>query len=251
MTKNENNYTVYMHKNKINGKVYVGITYQKTKYRWRKNGIGYKKQKFYNAIKKYGWDNFEHIILFENLTFEEACLKEQELIKKYNSNNRNYGYNHSIGGDKGSKGSHWIMSLETKQKISKRNKGKKNGMYGKKPWNYGKPLSDEHKQLLIESRKGLDPWNKGKKLSDKDKLKISISTKKAMQKSEIQEKLHKPKAIINKNNWKKVLCIETNEIFESIIQASNNKKCKDSDISRVCKGKRKTCAGYHWRYYEE
>ena len=74
----ENNYTVYMHKNKINGKVYIGITYQNVKYRWRKNGEGYKKQKFYNAIKKYGWDNFEHIILFENLTFEEACLKEQE-----------------------------------------------------------------------------------------------------------------------------------------------------------------------------
>ena len=50
MLKVKNNYTVYMHKNKINNKVYIGITYQNVKYRWRKNGEGYKKQKFYNAI---------------------------------------------------------------------------------------------------------------------------------------------------------------------------------------------------------
>ena len=140
-----------MHKNKINGKVYIGITYQNVKYRWRKNGVGYKKQKFYNAIKKYGWDNFEHIILFENLTFEESCLKEQELIKKYNSNNRKYGYNHSIGGDKNSKGSHWIMSEETKEKDRQAHLGKKNGMYGRKGTkhpNYGKPLSEETKRKM-------------------------------------------------------------------------------------------------------
>lgn len=251
MLKIENNYTVYMHKNKINGKVYVGITYQKVKYRWRKNGLGYKKQKFYNAIQKYGWDNFEHIILFENLTFKEACLKEQELIKKYNSNNRNYGYNHSIGGDKGSKGSHWIMKEETKKKISQRNKGEKNGMYNKKPWNFGKPMSEKQKQLLSERLKGHIPWNKNKKISDEDRLKVSIETKKAMQRPEVQEKLHKKKNIINKYNWKKVICIETNIIYNSIHDAERKTKCRNSDIVAVCKGKRKTCGGYHWRYYEE
>ena len=247
-------YIVYMHKNKINGKVYIGITYQNVKYRWRKNGEGYKKQKFYNAIKKYGWNNFEHIILFENLTFEEACLKEQELIKKHNSNNRKYGYNHSIGGDKSSKGSHWVMSEETKEKDRQAHLGKKNGMYGvkgKRHPSYGKKMSDEQKQLLIESRKGLIPWNKGKQLSKEHKNKVSIATKKAMQRPEVKEKLHKPKTIINKSKWKKVICIETNEIFESITLASKNKNCKSGDISRVCKGKSKICGGYHWKYYEE
>lgn len=54
---------VYMHVNKINSKVYVGITSKKPEERWQK-GQGYNSQKyFYRAIQKYGWDSFEHIIL--------------------------------------------------------------------------------------------------------------------------------------------------------------------------------------------
>ena len=63
------NYYVYMHKNKINNKVYIGITSQKLTHRWGKDGNGYKYQKlFARAINKYGWDNFEHIILKHNIT---------------------------------------------------------------------------------------------------------------------------------------------------------------------------------------
>ena len=72
-------YTVYQHKNKINGKVYIGITMQEPEKRWGVNGRNYKSSPhFYSAIQKYGWDNFEHNILYTNLTKEEACLKEQE-----------------------------------------------------------------------------------------------------------------------------------------------------------------------------
>ena len=64
------NYKVYIHRNKINGKVYIGITKQKPENRWR-NGKGYKQNiKFYRAIEKYGWNNFEHIVLVDNLTAE-------------------------------------------------------------------------------------------------------------------------------------------------------------------------------------
>ena len=52
-------YIVYQHKNKINGKVYIGITMQDPERRWR-HGEGYKSSPhFYAAIQKYGWDNFE------------------------------------------------------------------------------------------------------------------------------------------------------------------------------------------------
>lgn len=251
LDKAENNYIVYMHRNKINSKVYIGITYQKAKNRWRKNGDGYKHQKFYYAIKKYGWNNFEHIILFEKLTFEEACLKEQELIKLYNSNNRKYGYNHSIGGENGSKGSNWDMSEEAKEKDRQAHLGEKNGMFGKKPWNYGKHMTKEYKEKISKAKKGTKPWNKGKQLSDEHKEKVSISTKIAMQRPEVKEKLHKKKKINDKHTWKKVVCIETNIIYESIHEAERKTKCRNSDIVAVCKGKRKTCGGYHWRYYEE
>lgn len=93
------NYKVYKHTNLLNNKVYIGITQQNVEKRWQK-GYGYKEQiYFYNAIKKYGWDNFEHKILFENLTEKDAMEKEKELIKKYKSNNREYGYNLSKGGE--------------------------------------------------------------------------------------------------------------------------------------------------------
>lgn len=55
-------YTVYMHVSP-SGKRYIGITSQKVEKRWA-NGKGYKTQQyFYRAIKKYGWNNFQHIIV--------------------------------------------------------------------------------------------------------------------------------------------------------------------------------------------
>lgn len=92
----EGNYSVYVHINKKdNNKCYVGIS-KNPKKRWN-NGLGYKEQyKFYNAIKKYGWDSFKHIILMQNLTLEQAWQKEKEYIKKYNSIED--GYNVSEGG---------------------------------------------------------------------------------------------------------------------------------------------------------
>ena len=93
----ENNYTVYAHKFP-NGKYYIGLTRQKPYRRWN-NGLGYKFQPVYDAIKKYGWDNIEHIIVKENLSQEEGMKLEQELIKKYDSINN--GYNIGKGGDVG------------------------------------------------------------------------------------------------------------------------------------------------------
>lgn len=83
----------------MNGKIYIGITGRKPEDRWQ-NGKGYKyNTHFWNAIQKYGWDGFEHVILNNNLTKEEARLKEIEYIKLYNTTNQDKGYNLKRGGD--------------------------------------------------------------------------------------------------------------------------------------------------------
>lgn len=93
------NFSVYKH-TLPNKKIYIGITSKKPIYRWN-NGKGYKNQSlFYRAILKYGWDNIKHEILFTGLSEREACEKEIELIAKYKSNDRKFGYNISNGGGK-------------------------------------------------------------------------------------------------------------------------------------------------------
>lgn len=63
-------------------KRYIGITSQVPTQRWH-GGANYKSNNyFYKAIKKYGWDNFQHNILYTNLTKEEAYQKEKELIQR-------------------------------------------------------------------------------------------------------------------------------------------------------------------------
>lgn len=99
MEKQDKKWYVYIHTNKINNKKYIGISSEENPNRRWKNGYGYRQQVFFRAIQKYGWDNFEHEIVITNLTESEAKIKEQELIAQYNSNNPNYGYNRSKGGD--------------------------------------------------------------------------------------------------------------------------------------------------------
>lgn len=91
-------FSIYLHR-APNGKVYVGITRQNAERRWQ-SGKGYITQKlFYRAITKYGWESFTHEILESGLTEAEACEKEQFYIKKYNSNDPQFGYNATQGGD--------------------------------------------------------------------------------------------------------------------------------------------------------
>jgi hypothetical protein len=96
----EEQWTVYKHQNKINNKVYVGITSQNPSMRW-KNGWGYydHNKYFFDDIKKFGWnDGFSHEILFDSLILKEAKDIEVDLIKKFDSTNPKFGYNNHPGG---------------------------------------------------------------------------------------------------------------------------------------------------------
>lgn len=107
-------YLIYIHYNRENGKMYIGQTKQDTYTRWGKDGHRYLEKKpsgeyvhpkFARAIIKYGWDAFDHFIVFENLTKEQADAIEKELILQTKSNT-DEGYNITEGGD-GSCGTKW------------------------------------------------------------------------------------------------------------------------------------------------
>lgn len=82
-------------------KYYIGITNQSTRKRWGLNGCNYHGSHFSYAIKKYGWENIKHIVLFEDLDRDVAEEIEKYIIAKYHTDDKVHGYNTSPGGDGG------------------------------------------------------------------------------------------------------------------------------------------------------
>lgn len=99
-----------------NGKKYIGITSQKPASRWRKSGQGYGGcPKMRNAINHFGWENVEHVVLYEGLEKTVAEAAEIALIAEHDTINN--GYNVEHGGNV--VGTH---SAETRRKIAEANK---------------------------------------------------------------------------------------------------------------------------------
>lgn len=113
-----NDYLVYMHENRINGKRYIGITSGDPRTRWA-NGKGYYRNKhFSDAINRYGWDAFDHRILYDGLSIEDACVIEQQMIAKYQTQDKTKGYNLTSGGE------HFKHSESSIALMRQRRKGK-------------------------------------------------------------------------------------------------------------------------------
>lgn len=223
----DKNYVVYMHISP-NGKRYIGITSKKPEYRWN-NGKGYKNNAhFFNAILKYGWNNFQHIIVKENLTKEEACELEQSLIKEYNSNNTLKGYNQSIGGEGGTLG-----YKHSKESIEKR---KAHRDYSTS-WAKGKHFTEEHKRKIGESHKGM-------KHSEESKAKMSESHKGIAPVWKGQTRPDEYRAKMSKA----VICVETNIRYFGLMEAERQTGICHSNISYCLNGKREKAGGYHWKY---
>lgn len=247
-----NNYTVYAHINKINNKIYIGITKQRPNLRWGKNGNKYKTSRyFWNAINKYGWNNFEHEIIANNLTNDEAKTFEITLISKLNTTNRNMGYNMTKGGD-GITGVK--LSEEAKKKISERTRGINHPLYGKHH------TEESNNKNRIAHLGENSAWF-GRKHTDEEKTKIGKGNKGKIISKETRKKLSdslKGKYIgTNSFNHTSVVCLETGKVYDYIKQATEELKLDPSGISATLRGKQKTCGKLqdgtrlHWMLYSE
>ena len=217
-------------------KNYVGKTIQlNINNRWR-NGDGYIKNnpntKFARAIRKYGWDAFNHevVLTIECETKEELdfWLKEWEkyYIEKYDSYYN--GYNSTLGGD-GTFG--YGRTEERKEKQSKKMVGKYKDE--NQPL-YGTHHSDKTKKKIGNSNKGRTP-------SEKQKNKMK----------KLMEGKNNPRA-------KKVICLNTLDIFQTIEDCKKWCGLKSSGIAMCCRGERETSGKHpingerlYWMYYDE
>lgn len=244
---NEKLWCVYMHKNKTNDKVYIGITSRDVKDRWGFNGSGYGEQQmaFKRAIDKYGWDGFEHIIIATNLTLQEASDMEISLITIYKSNcrryyNPSYGYNMTDGGE-GTSGR--MCTEETKKKIRDKAKERLSNPENH-PW-FGKCHTEESKAKMSSVRKGKPAHNKGVKASEETRKKISESHK-GINVGENNPNYGRGKAIVQLDKDGHIIAEH-----ETVAEASRTTGISLNNIIGCCNGKSPTASGYQWIYKKD
>ncbi|MDR0676769.1 MAG: GIY-YIG nuclease family protein [Elusimicrobiota bacterium] len=225
---------IYKIENLINGKKYIGQA-KNIRMRWQEEKKLKKITRLLKEdIKKYNINNFSFEVLEET---NDLNNREKYWIAFYNSFNE--GYNLTTGGS-----FHTEIHESTIKILKEKSSGKNNARYGIKLTNEEKQkisnvLKEKYKNGLINSRLG-------KHLSEetKEKLRIKQIGKYIGGKS--------PRA-------KKVICLETNEIFDSISKAAIWCNIKSSaDISTCCKNKSITAGIHpitnerlHWKYYDD
>lgn len=245
---------VYVALNVINNKVYVGQTVQnlikrKTRhYRQSKTNIG--TNYFHNALRKY--EEWEWNILQFAYCKAELDALEKYWIWIFNSIAPG-GYNTKEGGSNGK------PTKETCKKMSLAKKGKK--FTEEHCRNIGKghegiKYTEESKQKMSESQRGIiftkerrkniskgamgntnGRGNKGNMISKETKRKMS----EAMKGKYLGAKSPRAKTIV---------CVETEEIYETISKANEEIGVDIGNISKVLNGKRKTAGGFHWIFYK-
>ena len=275
-----NNICIYKHTSP-SGKVYIGQTGQKPENRWD-NGRGYKSGYFYCAIKKYGWDNIQHEVLFTGLDQLNADIIEEDLIYYYKQIGKSYNLANGGSVNRG-----WKMSEEAKEKLRIINTGRtmsdeakekiRLSKLGEKNPNYGKSPSKETREKISKAGKGrgakrvkqIDPesgevlkiWDsetevcefyKGNHSLINNAIKRNSLTKGYYWKFEddntplIKKKNPFSKEVeqIDKNT------LEVIKVWDSLSEVERQLNISASNISNVCKGKRKTAGGFIWKMKE-
>lgn len=149
---------VYCHINKLSGKVYVGQTWHQE---WRWMPSAYRACVYFaNAIQKYGWNNFDHLILRNDLKTQIEMDNLERIYQiLFQARNTKCGYNIREGG------SHGKLSNETRRKISEAHRGLP-------AHNKGKSISEETRQKLIGNKNSV-----GVKISTEHRRKLAECAK--------------------------------------------------------------------------
>lgn len=270
---------IYKITNKINSKCYIGQSNDINR-RWRQELSPNAKLNPHlaRAFEKYGTDNFEFEII-EECQRELLNEREQFWINLYNSSDKNFGYNKTLGGD-GNLGRHFIMSEEQKEKIRKANTGRKYTDDKLVNIRYACQHKIDPNQIVIycyETNKYYPSIGKAAKelgickdsirhvINGNDKYALNYrfckmsddinefiescqQIDKYLQKYNITLKQYYCRQ--GKPNKKQVLCIETKQIFESASEAARQMNLNKHCIIWCCNGKYKQTNNYHFRYLE-
>ena len=245
---------IYRLLNKINGKSYIGKTIQNPNDRLKEHIYQSKKSSssniypIHHAIKKYGIDNFDFIIIDTATSIEELSEKETQYITKFNSLSP-LGYNLMLGPNHtpNTKSKIRVKAIgrkKTKEQIEDQKKlarAKKNGIKGYNP--------RTKKEIFLPTLKdivkiGGSPKYLSAMLSGKKNYKTYLGyyfiheTKSSNFKPKFSHK--KPVYRINKNTGEKTLyeCLE----------AASSKGFSKSVISSYANKKRKNNTEYEWKY---
>lgn len=212
---------IYLAKNLVNGKRYIGQTGRSLSKRVVEHSRDRRSDTLLSrAIRRYGIEKFEWVTLAYCKTGLAADEVEQRMISCLQTHCKTgYGYNRAIGG-RVRRG--WSHTDETKEKF-----------VGRRAWNKGLV------GVCKSWNKGLSGWTvKDKKRQEE--LKASVS----------RQMTGNRYAAGNKNNRKAVRCIDNGMVFESLYHASDwvRGKFERSQISAVCNGRRKTAYGHRWEF---
>lgn len=205
---------IYKWTNKINNKSYIGQTIDEQGR--KKDHIRCKyKCYFHNAIKKYGIENFDYEVIEY---VKESQLSEREIywISYYDTHNKEKGYNLTEGGE------------------------------GTRGFSHG--FTDEVKNRLSETHKGLIPWNKGKTgiYSEETLRKIGERDHKACWTEELRQKQsNKLKGKPSPNKGKKLSEETKKKLSESVKQSFKDNNVSEK-LSKILKGKPSKRKGNHY-----
>jgi len=216
---------IYMATNKVNGKIYIGKTIKNLDERKRAHLRKDDSIYFHNAIKKYGIDNFDWIII-DNCNEEKDSAKEKYYIKIYNSTDRKIGYNCTEGGD----GGDTFTNNPKRKQISKKHSDNFKKLWKTKEYRENIIVQ---RQKLKDNKKFLDKVsaNSKKMWSDKKRRKKQSNKIKKIWKTNKQHFMKNRPSRYGENNpmAKTYMITDAN----GVIHETNNLKkfCIDKNIS--------------------